>query len=277
MESIKLSIITLSLNSAQYLPENFHSVLPYLSSGVEHILIDAGSDDDSRALIQNYAEHFPNVTKIFEGDSGPAEGLNKGLLAAKGDWIGILNSDDFYMPGALAVVLKIFQKTKADIVYGYGNVLIGDENTYVHVGRLHIRNFAMKQQQIFQPSIFFKRGRIERSNLFFNQLNYTCWDAEFICQLLKGGAKAKRYPLVFSTFRIHDNSITGSAANESEYWADMQHVATIARKNRVLVFDKLSLQIIKSKPYIFFKKIYMVLFHSFYNYSKMSKEVFNEN
>lgn len=262
MQPIKLTIITICLNGAKFLSENFDSVSPHLSEGIEHILIDAGSIDDSRVIIENYSKMFPNVSMIFETDSGPAEGLNKGLIAARGEYIGVLNSDDFYAPGALSLVLRKIHKNRADIIYGYGNVLENGKSTFVHVGRLKLRNFALQQQQIFQPSIFFRSSTIRNLNLFFNHENSTCWDAEFVCNLLKNGAKVERIPYALSTFRIHENSITGMATNEQEYLADMRRVTSIARQGRSLFFDKVGNLVTKSRPYTVLKRIYKFFFNS---------------
>ena len=240
VNKIHLSIITLSYNQGNYIYQNIDSVRNYLNSGVEHIFIDPGSQDGSREKINSYFESYPNVVRVFEPDSGPADGLNKGLQIARGDWISILNADDYYTDGSLSKFLNSnLQFDKYDIFYGYGTLL--QESTFkkIHVGRLNLRNFASGQQQIFQPSIFFRKQKIMDTNIVFNKLNNTCWDAEFIFDLMKyGNAKVKRLPVHFAVFRLYPNSISGSQNNLEQYQKDIAEITRKAKIGRNHVRDK---------------------------------------
>jgi glycosyltransferase involved in cell wall biosynthesis len=123
---ISLSIITLSYNQAEFIQDNIDSIKNALISRdlrgrVEHIFVDPGSNDNSREIIDIYSRRYPNVIKIFERDSGPAEGLNKGLGKARGEWIGILNADDYYDDQSILQFLEYIPKlSRYEIVYGYG-------------------------------------------------------------------------------------------------------------------------------------------------------------
>ena len=265
MPNVYLSIITISYNQGKFLQDNINSVKNYLTDGVEHIIVDPGSKDSSRLISRAYAENFPNVINIFEPDAGPAEGLNKGLNVARGEYIGILNSDDYFAVDALKNILRIIKKKNSkDIIYGYGEELKDGIGTKVHVGRLNLRNFALLQQQIFQPSIFIKKEIVQSHNIFFNINNSTCWDAEFLCSLLKVGATTKRYPIVFATFRIHKNSITGRSDNLQQYLEDIERVATLAAANRSTLFDRYFDFREKNSLYIFLKYLYIKIYDRFY-------------
>ena len=268
---ISLSIITLSYNQAEFIQENIDSVKNALinvhaGGGVEHIFIDPGSNDNSRAIIDTYSKRYPNVIKIFEPDSGPAEGLNKGLRIARGEWLGILNADDYYKDQSLSKFLKCFPKlNRYDIVYGYGYLLKDESITEVHVGRLDLRNFALGQQQIFQPSIFFRKRLIDRTMTIFNESNRTCWDAEFIFNLIKyGHAKVKRLPIYFAVFRLHQNSISGSQANSVQYQIDMAEIMRRAKIDRNQKKDEIINAFQQNILLLYPKKFIMLIFGFYY-------------
>ena len=96
---MKFSVVTISFNQRQYLMEALTSVLAQDYPAIEYIVVDPGSTDGSRELIESFRSRLDRV--IFEPDQGAAEGLNKGFQQASGDIFGFLNSDDVLLPGAM--------------------------------------------------------------------------------------------------------------------------------------------------------------------------------
>lgn len=94
---IRLSIITPTYNRLDKLRLNIKSVLAQDFKDKEHIIVDNLSNDGTDKFISNYASKadFP-VRYIREKDTGIYNAMNKGIKAAKGEWIHILNSDDYY-------------------------------------------------------------------------------------------------------------------------------------------------------------------------------------
>ena len=114
---VKISIITVSYNSATTIKRCIDSVkcqslLPY-----EHIVIDGSSTDDTLKIIGEY-EQEPFVTVISEKDDGLYDAMNKGINVAKGKIIGILNSDDFYPNNFIISNVVNSFNNKIDAVYG---------------------------------------------------------------------------------------------------------------------------------------------------------------
>ncbi len=89
---MKISIVTLSFNQCAFLREALESVLQQGYPDLEYIVIDPGSTDGSRELIQSYASGIAHM--VFEPDKGASDGLRKGFALATGDICGFLNSDD---------------------------------------------------------------------------------------------------------------------------------------------------------------------------------------
>jgi glycosyltransferase involved in cell wall biosynthesis len=119
---LKISIITVTYNSAPVLLDCLQSVSSQSHSGVEHIVIDGLSVDGTLALLQESAGRL--AVWISERDNGNYDAMNKGVRLAQGDVIGFLNSDDIYANSeVLARVASAFNKDPlleacyADLVY----------------------------------------------------------------------------------------------------------------------------------------------------------------
>ena len=88
----KLSIVTPSLNQGKYIEETILSVRNQKYPNYEHIIIDGGSTDETVNIVKKY----PNITFVYEKDNGMTDAINKGLRIASGEYIGWINSDDYY-------------------------------------------------------------------------------------------------------------------------------------------------------------------------------------
>lgn len=95
MAHIFLSIITINYNNCKGLEKTLNSVLCQCSTGFEHVIIDGGSSDGSREIIEVYASNAPyRVGWVSEKDNGIYNAMNKGIKRVKGEYIQILNSGD---------------------------------------------------------------------------------------------------------------------------------------------------------------------------------------
>lgn len=94
---MKISIITVSYNSAETIRDTIESVLNQTYSDIEYIIVDADSTDNTVEIIREYEPKFGSRLKwVSEKDDGLYDGMNKGIKIATGDIVGIINSDDFY-------------------------------------------------------------------------------------------------------------------------------------------------------------------------------------
>lgn len=92
---MKVSIITVSFNSAATVRNTIESVLAQDYSNIEYIFVDGGSSDGTMDIVREYEERIDTV--ISEPDKGIYDAMNKGIHLATGDVVGLLNSDDFYV------------------------------------------------------------------------------------------------------------------------------------------------------------------------------------
>jgi glycosyltransferase involved in cell wall biosynthesis len=112
---MKISIITVTYNSAATVEATLASVAAQDHNDIEHIIVDGKSTDNTLEVVEKYRHRISKV--ISEKDDGIYYALNKGISLATGDVVGIIHSDDFYVHGkVLSKVADTFGKG-VDSVY----------------------------------------------------------------------------------------------------------------------------------------------------------------
>ena len=116
---MKISIITITFNSAKTLQRTLASIQSQTCGEIEHIIVDGASTDGTKEMIEAYAKEHKNVRWISEKDEGIYNALNKGIRMATGDIIGFLHSDDvLFSPDSIEHIAGVFETQEADVVYG---------------------------------------------------------------------------------------------------------------------------------------------------------------
>src|SRR5215467_7735563 len=121
---LKLTIVTPSFNQGRFLEETILSVLNQGYKPLEYIVIDGGSNDESVSIIRRYEDKLAYWKS--EKDRGQVHAINKGLEKATGDIVAFINSDDVYLPGALAAVADYFERQPAAEWICGDTILFGD-------------------------------------------------------------------------------------------------------------------------------------------------------
>ena len=158
-----VSIITPSYNQAKYLEQTILSVLNQDHPRIEYIVMDGASTDGSVEIIKKYAGSLAHWESVK--DKGQADAINKGFAHATGEIIAWLNSDDYYLPGTISAVVKVFEENP-DVVLVYGNMLAVDENgsmfntqTYKQLTLRDLLCFHI----IGQPAVFMRRSALQKT------------------------------------------------------------------------------------------------------------------
>ena len=145
-----ITVITVVLNGERYLEQTILSVLRQSYDNVEYLIIDGGSTDGTLEIIKRYDGEIDYW--ISEPDSGIYEAMNKGIAVARGELIGLLNSDDYYEPQALQVVAAASVASPAAGIF-YGNSYILQEDMglrYKTYGHTHFwRGMGFPHQAMF--------------------------------------------------------------------------------------------------------------------------------
>jgi glycosyltransferase involved in cell wall biosynthesis len=156
-----VSVITPSFNQAAFLRQTLHSVLDQDYREFEYLVVDGGSSDGSVEIIKEHSDRL--AWWISESDSGQAEAINKGFARAKGEITAWLNSDDYYLPGALRAATQAFE-AHPDAVLVYGNVQSVDEAGHI-INQQRFRQCSLEDLLCFriigQPAAFMRRRAVQ--------------------------------------------------------------------------------------------------------------------
>lgn len=162
-----LTLVIPSFNQARFLEQALDGLCDAQAEGVELIVVDGGSSDDSVEVIRRHAHRL--AWWCSEPDQGQSDALNKGYAISQGEWLGWLNSDDLLLPGALAT-LRSFIASHPDArwVTGGGRFIDAEGHTlrsYPPPARpLHATDLAPWTHTWFgQPGCIFRRDLYEQA------------------------------------------------------------------------------------------------------------------
>lgn len=111
-----VSIITVCYNSAKTIEDTIQSVTSQSYSNIEYLILDGGSTDNTMDLVNSFKNEIAFINS--EKDKGMYDAINKGIELCKGEVIGILNADDFYIDDkVIGEVVAKMQEEKADSLY----------------------------------------------------------------------------------------------------------------------------------------------------------------
>lgn len=213
---MKFSIITPSFNQGRFLPDCIESVLTQTSVEVEHIVIDAGSTDETLEVLKSH----PHLTWISEPDRGMSDGINKGFNMATGDWVMWLNCDDYLLPHTLKRVADfIHLNPQCDIVHG-DCLFVNEDKSLIrrkYDHRVTSTLLVFVGCYIPSTSTFIKSTVIKAGHLLDIQYK-VCMDWEYYLRLLREGFKFSYIPEAIAGFRWHgtNTSILQSKRREVE-------------------------------------------------------------
>ena len=182
---MKISIITPAYNSENTILRNTQSIISQTYKEFEHIIVDNLSKDNTVQLIKNDyndAGLSDKLKIISEKDSGISDAFNKGINAAKGDVIAILNSDDsYYYENVFSQVIDTLNLN--DILFVHGDIYFSDPRFGSNI-RHPLPIKFMRGYQFNHQTMFIKKemyGRIGLYNAEFLQ----SMDFEFYCRIAK--------------------------------------------------------------------------------------------
>lgn len=203
---MKISIITVVYNNEKTVRDAIESVLSQDYDNIEYIVVDGASTDRTLEIIQSYGNQITKV--ISEPDKGIYDAMNKGVLAASGDVVGILNSDDVYASGSvISEVLGLMEKEDTDCLYG--------DLLYVSQDDISkkVRYWKSGKQKPFKsgwhpphPAFFVKSSIYQRCGTYDTDLRVSA-DFEMMLRILdRYHCKASYLPKVLVRMRVGGES-----------------------------------------------------------------------
>lgn len=197
----KLTIVTPSYNQGPFLEETIRSVLLQNYPNLEYIIIDGGSTDNTRDVIEKYAQWISYWQS--KKDNGQGQAINMGFSIASGIHHAWINSDDYYLKNVFHTVVTSFLKSKADFIYGFGLNYHLKDGKFELVKMLPHKDYFIKIPTLIQPSTFWTAS-IHKP--IWEELHCSL-DFELWLRLIRGNKKhLLREPL--SVANVHEDAKT---------------------------------------------------------------------
>jgi glycosyltransferase involved in cell wall biosynthesis len=236
-----LSIVTPVYNSEKFISECIESVAAQNCGEIEHIIVDGGSSDRTVHILREKARAHSHLRWISEPDRGQSDALNKGIGMAMGEYIGILNADDFYEPGALPRVASIIKNlSEPRFIVGACNMLtIGDEIAEVNRPRvLRFEKLMMDDERWpcpYNPSAYFYPKSAHDIVGPYNIEEHFAMDFEFILSVVQA-IEPLYIDHILGNFRLIPGTKTFNSIRDGS-------IRPVRRKIRVAALKRASLKI----------------------------------
>ncbi len=152
-----VSIVTVVYNGASTLERTIQSVLAQDWPRIEYIIVDGGSSDGSLDVIRKYGDRLARW--VSEKDGGIYDAMNKGVAMCTGEWVGLINADDAYAPGAVRRAMEaVAARPAVNVVHGDIRMVYPDGTSKVK--RARRSSFLLKYWEMVlnHPSFFVRRS-----------------------------------------------------------------------------------------------------------------------
>lgn len=162
--NVLVSIITVTFNSDKTLKNTIESIVNQTYKNIEYIIIDGGSTDETINIIKKYAQYISYW--VSEPDKGIYDAMNKGILKANGNIIGIINSDDWYEKDAIEQMVNSYIINGDNCIY-HGNIKFHYKNgdTQLRKPNIDLDNLY-KGTILFHPTFFVPKIIYKKNGLY---------------------------------------------------------------------------------------------------------------
>jgi glycosyltransferase involved in cell wall biosynthesis len=155
-----VSIVTVVYNGSATLERTIGSVLGQTWPNIEYIIVDGGSTDGTIDLIRKYDDRLAYWTS--GRDKGIYDAMNKGVALCRGEWVALINADDWYEPDTVQDVMRVARENPAAQVI-HGDIWMRYPNGQRGLKKARMSGFLLKYWEMVlnHPSFFVRRGFYE--------------------------------------------------------------------------------------------------------------------
>lgn len=214
---MKISVITVTFNSAKTVRDTIESVLKQEYKDYEYLVIDGGSTDDTVDIIKEMEPKFEGKMRwVSERDKGMYDGINKGIRMATGDVVGIINSDDFYHKADIFTKIAETMTDGTEAIYGDVRFVNPDnlEKTVRYYSSKNWRPWRFRFGFMpAHPSFFERKENFEKYGYYKYDYHIAADYELLIRHLYTHKVKAKYVSLDFMKMRTGGRSTNGLKAN----------------------------------------------------------------
>ncbi len=236
----KISVVTPSYNQVNYIEATINSVIGQGYSNLEYIIIDGGSTDGSREIIQKYSDQLSYW--VSEPDQGQTDALIKGFERATGDIYCWLNSDDIFEPNTLKIVAEYFiNNPTEDFVFGNAYWIDQSSNILYERKEIPFKKWVWlySYNYIPQPSSFWKKSLYVKAGGLNSEFSLSM-DGDLFARF-SHFANLNHIPVTLSRFRFYPQQ-----RNQKHRARSLQEDQNILQRELGRVPSKIELITLKS-------------------------------
>lgn len=229
----RISIITITYNSEKTLDRAIRSVLSQDYPNLEYIIVDGASTDSTLDIVRQYEGRLKWYS---EPDTGISNAFNKGIMLSTGDIIGIINSDDGLLPGALKALASVYNK-ETDVYRG--NVVLWKEDTNTKVIEKPSMHFTFgAMNRIAHQGTFITKDAYNRYGVFDENLAFAM-DYDLMLRYERAGARFQYVDYNMAYYSLGGKTFSVFTQER------MQELVQILRQNNATSLDILCFKTIK--------------------------------
>ncbi len=196
VEKPLISIITVVFNGEKYLAQTIESVINQTYQNIEYIIIDGGSTDGTHDIVERYKKHISYF--VSEPDEGLYDAMNKGIALAKGQLIGMINSDDWYELNTVKLMVDAYRNNPSKTIFHADRFDIDDDDSKkVRKFNASVFKFKYYGMTYNHPSMFITNTEYEKHE--YNITLRSLSDYQFVLEAFLRDEKTFHYiasPLV---------------------------------------------------------------------------------
>ncbi len=214
---MKISIVTVTLNSSLTIRDTLNSVISQNYKDIEHIIVDGGSKDETLSILRKYPNRKKKI--FFKKKFGIYKSINYGIKKASGDYICILNSDDIFQSNeTIKKLVGVISKNKKTEIF-LGNVAYFDNSDYYNITRFYSSSGFKSWKMKFglmppHPASVIKKSTYQKYGLYKSSFKIAA-DFELFLRLFI--LKKVKFKIINNTIvRMRSGGISGK--NLKSYW-----------------------------------------------------------
>lgn len=280
MNNPKISVIIPVYNGEKYINQCLDSLLNQTFKDIEIICVNDGSTDTSLEILQEYAQKDSRIKIINQKNSRAAVARNNGLAQARGDYLSILDCDDFFDLDMFELMYNHAVKYDTDITFCKGRTFDDKTKVIKEIGNINFEILPDKEvfsatdvaDYIFQIDInwawdkLYKASFVKQNNFMF-QTTEIHNDSFFAAYPLTKAERMSVLNKTLCTYRINIDTSATASSRRIKYPLSFYEVLTLLKDN-----------LIKDNTFEFFKQSFanfaVDIFCGYYEYAdiKFKKE-----
>ncbi len=201
-----VSIVTVVYNGMATLERTIQSVLAQSYTNIEYIIVDGGSKDGTIDLLRKYEDRLAYWESAQ--DKGIYDAMNKGISLCRGEWIGLINADDWYEPDTVQRVIdRVIKDSSINIVHG--DIWLHYPNGQKTLKRARVSGFLLKYwEMVLNHPSFFVRRKFYEGRPFDSKLKVSA-DHKWTYEAFRDAASSFAYiPAPLANFTVGGASMS---------------------------------------------------------------------